>query len=213
MTKDKFIKLCQLEFGSTVFERIKWLNDVVAELPIEEWRDVVGYEGYYMVSNIGNVKSIDRLITFVRNNKEQTSLKQGKPLNPVPDPKNGYPTVCLAKEHNNRATFVHVIVAKAFVPNPYNKPFVNHIDGVKANNRVENLEWVTAKENTEHAFRIGLIKSGEEANHAKITDVQVDEIRQLLKQNEYSQEQIGAMYGVHQGTISRIKLNKFRYAI
>lgn len=96
--------------------------------------------------------------------------------------KDGYPQVVIWK--NNKGTFklVHRFVAKAFIPNPENKPCVNHIDGNKANNKVENLEWVTYSENTLHALEMGLKvpEQGEDVHNAKITNEQAVEICELL---------------------------------
>lgn len=107
----------------------------------EVYRDVVGYEGLYMVSNLGNVKSLR-----YQNKKEE------KVLTPISH-HGGYLIVHLGAKH---IRMVHVLVARAFIKNPNGKKFVNHIDGNKHNNCVDNLEWVTAKENVQHAIRTGL---------------------------------------------------------
>ena len=124
-----------------------------------DWKYIEGYEGVYQVSRYGEVRSVDHFVSC-KNGK----YKLSKGVNRVFDTtKDGYFQVGLyardidGKEFGS-ARMVHVLVAKAFVPNPENKPQVNHIDGNKQNNDASNLEWVTAKENTEHAIRTGLRK-------------------------------------------------------
>lgn len=107
----------------------------------EIFKDIVGFEGRYQVSNLGNVKSLNYLGT-----------KTPKNLKPVRHHL-GYMIVKLG---GNNWSMVHTLVAKAFIPNPEGKHCVNHIDGDKQNNAVWNLEWATYKENMEHAIRTGL---------------------------------------------------------
>lgn len=108
---------------------------------MEKYVDIPGYEGIYQVSNFGNVKSL----RYKNANRE-------KILSPI-NHYLGYQFVHLGR---SKIRMVHVLVAESFVPNPQNKPFVNHIDGNKKNNRATNLEWVTSKENMEHAIKTGL---------------------------------------------------------
>ncbi len=108
----------------------------------EIWRPVVGYEGYYEVSNLGNVRSLKR------KGYKNGNLRQGEGTT-------GYWIVVLYKDGRKTTKSVHRLVAKAFIPNPKNKPQVNHIDSNKKNNKVENLEWVTSGENEKHAYDSG----------------------------------------------------------
>jgi len=109
----------------------------------EIWKDVVGYEGMYKVSNLGNVRSLDRIITH--KNGRQFSVK-GKLLTPK-NHTGGYFQVCLgAKKYR----YVHRLVAGAFILNQENLPEVNHKDENKKNNHVDNLEWCTSKYNTNY---------------------------------------------------------------
>lgn len=107
----------------------------------ELFKEVVGYEGKYAVSNLGNVMSLNYLNT-----------KKSKLLTPIKH-HGGYLIVHLGE---NKIKMIHTLVAEAFIPNPEGKRFVNHIDGNKHNNSVSNLEWVTSKENMNHAIRTGL---------------------------------------------------------
>ena len=112
---------------------------------MEIWKDIEGYEGLYKVSNHGNIYSCVR----------QKLLKQTKIKN--------YSRVQLNKGKQITSR-VHRLVAEAFIPNPEKKPQVNHIDGDKQNNKAENLEWNTSKENINHAHRTGLATN----SHLKI---------------------------------------------
>lgn len=105
----------------------------------EEWRDVVGYEGYYQVSTHGRVRSVDRF--------DDRGFHQRSCILKSNDNGKGYRTVGLTKKSKGKRVKVHRLVAQAFIPNPENKPFVNHKDETRDNNNVDNLEWVTHKEN------------------------------------------------------------------
>lgn len=108
----------------------------------EIWKDIVNFEGIYQISNFGNLKSFKR-------NREGHVLSEK-------DKRGHYLSVILCYQSKTRCTRIHRLVAEAFIPNPENKPQVNHIDGNKQNNRVDNLEWATAIENMAHARETGL---------------------------------------------------------
>lgn len=116
----------------------------------EEWKDVVGYEGVYKVSNFGNVRSVDRLEVSSRGAKR---LRWGIVLKQKTT-EQGYATVHLRDKANDKESWppVHRLVATAFIENPEGKLTVNHKDGVKLNNHISNLEWATQQEQTQHAF-------------------------------------------------------------
>ena len=109
---------------------------------MNKWKEIQGFEGLYKISNEGKIYSnkINAIMkTYINNN--------------------GYECVQLTKNKKRKHFLVHRLVAKAFIPNIDNKPQVNHIDGNKANNRVENLEWYTNSENQIHAYKNGLNRS------------------------------------------------------
>lgn len=121
----------------------------------EVYKDITGFEGYYQVSNFGNIKSLDRYINQInhlvltkRHVKERILKHKIKA--------NGYPSTHLIKGSIEKYYSVHRLVAIAFIPNPKHYPEVNHIDGNKENNTFSNLEWCTSKYNHEHAKKTGL---------------------------------------------------------
>lgn len=107
---------------------------------MEEWKDVVGYEGLYRVSNFGRVKSLRRTATNGRRSVPERILK-------THEVRDGYITVVLYKNKIPKRLSVHRLVATAFLQNKNNYPFVNHKDENKKNNHVENLEWCTREYN------------------------------------------------------------------
>lgn len=103
----------------------------------EIWKDIEGFEGYYQVSNLGRVKSLDR---WVRNSEKSKRFVPSQIMADVSD-KDGYRELILHKNGKKKTYKVHRIVAQTFIPNPDNLPEVNHRDDNKSNNEVDNLEW------------------------------------------------------------------------
>lgn len=125
----------------------------------EIWKDIEGYENIYQVSSMGRIRSFDR---WVKRRYNTLQLKKGKILKPCLDK---YERVCLVDVDGHRHNYtIHRLVAQAFIPNPDNKPHVDHINTIKTDNRVENLRWVTHKENCNNPITIKN-KSGD--NHPK----------------------------------------------
>ncbi len=159
---------------------------------MEEWRIVLGYEGLYQVSNEGNVRSLN--YGKVRILKPATNKK-------------GYLQVSLSKNNISKSFIVHRLVALTFIPNPDNKPQVNHINSIKTDNRIENLEWNTCKENIKHAFQNGLTsgKKGELHNDVKLTELEVLEIRKIYSEGNVSYRELAKIFDkVKVGTIFSI---------
>lgn len=175
----------------------------------EIWKDILGYEDYYQVSNLGNIKSKDRNI--VRN--DFTYLRKGKIFRKSIDSL-GYEVVGLTINSKTINYKVHRLVAINFIPNLDNKLYINHIDGIKNNNWINNLEWCTSSENSLHAYKMGLRKapiydkSKENSNSAKLTEIKVSEIRNKYIPYKYSTKQLVEEYNVSESCISHIIKNR-----
>lgn len=126
----------------------------VVDLPYEVWCDVVGYEGLYMVSNKGRIKSHTRMVDYPDGTKR---LAYGKLIKRNIDSQTGYPRVHLSKNGISTTYNVHRIVAEAFIPNPLQFPIINHKDEDKTNNRADNLEWCTQEYNVNYGSRRAIV--------------------------------------------------------
>ena len=163
---------------------------------IENYKIIPDTEGMYSVSNMGHIK----------NNATNFILKPYLT-------ERGYLQVCLPfSSKEKRVTVnIHKLVAKAFVDNPYDKPYVNHINCIKTDNIFTNLEWVTPSENNEHAVKNGLIKSGEDSYLSVLTELQVLEILTALNDGVRNIE-LARKYNVAFTTIDDIRCNRtWRY--
>jgi hypothetical protein len=115
----------------------------------EIWKDITGYEGLYQVSNLGRIKSLKR----IAERKNSRCIKVGGIILKPSRSNIGYLFVVPRKNGVPHTLYIHKLVANAFIPNPESKPQVNHINGVKTDNKVDNLEWCTQSENIKHSFK------------------------------------------------------------
>lgn len=159
----------------------------------ERWRPVAGYGGAYEVSDQGRVRSYRTTKGFPRG----SSGLCGTPTALTPKNHHGYATVLLTNDDRSRAwPFVHVLVAEAFIgPKPPGSQ-VNHRDGVKTHNAVENLEYVTPGGNRRHAVMNGLAAVGERHHRAKLTREQVEEIRRRYTPTRGARQALAREFGV-----------------
>lgn len=122
---------------------------ILQDLEGEIWKDIKYYEGFYQASNLGRIKSLDR---YVDRPDKKIGYRRSRILI-QPYNHRGYKMVTLNKNAKAKVLIAHRVIAKTFIPNPENKPQVNHINGIKDDNRIENLEWCTCLENIKHYWK------------------------------------------------------------
>ena len=165
------------------------------DFPHEEWRDIVGYEGHYQVSNYGRVKSFYcNKVTLRKIIRKPVVIKDG------------YIQVSLDKDGERKCVGLHVVVAETFLTNPESKPLVNHESNTPANNCVWNLNWSTNSENQKHAVRIGTKKIGCDNPRAKLKPDQVRFIREhyIPRDKEFSLAAFSRKFGIGISTLKRV---------
>lgn len=158
----------------------------------EIFKDIKGYEGLYQISNFGNVKSLKRNIIL----KPSSNRK-------------GYLHIILYKNHKSKNSIIHRLVAQAFIPNPENKPQVNHIDGNKRNNNVNNLEWVTNSENQKHAFKLHL-QTNSGNNNPRARKINQYDLNGKLIKTWNSIYEITKELGINRSSIWRCCIGKYK---
>lgn len=166
------------------------METFLVSIDLEKWRDIVGYEGWYQVSNLGRVKRV----------KSGPNTYTGRILKTFSS--RGYPMVWLYKDGKSDAVSVHTLVLEAFGNSRPSGYECNHKNGDKSDNRMENLEWVTHSENMKHAYRVlgrrqggQENRKGENNNNARQTTQEVLKIRELYEAGEHTQRELGKMFG------------------
>ena len=174
---------------------------------IELWKDIKNYEGIYQVSNLGRIKTLDKYVNCLY---EQKRLIKSREIKTFKN-NSGYYIVSLYQNNKSKKFLVHRLVAEAFIPNLNNKKEVNHIDGNKENNCVENLEWVTAKGNILHATKNKLrIIDGCNNWQAKMTPDNILFIRNNYKPRDknFGRKALAKRFGCNVSIISNIVARK-----
>ena len=163
------------------------------------WKPIKGFEGHYEVNELGDIKSLERFVNHAIYGPMRVTEKMMKKLAGA----KGYVRVNLALDKKHHFFQVHILVAQAFIPNPYNKPQVNHKNGIKTDNRIENLEWCTNQENRDHAVKNGLHATGARLESTKRIESELSKVIDLISQG-WSHQKIAKEYGTKRQTVGKI---------
>lgn len=169
---------------------------------MEIWKNIPGLDNCYYVSNIGNIKSVGRVETGTGRIRKDKMLSLCKDTS-------GYVNCRMMVDGKQKGFLVHRLVMLAFVGEDKERKFVNHKNGIKTDNRLENLEWCTRSENVKHSFLIGL-QSNKGENHPshKMTWDKVAEIRSKFSPRKYSSRKLASEYGISKTNVLDIVNNK-----
>jgi hypothetical protein len=186
---------------------LKSLNIGIEDLPNEFWKYVPNTDNRYLISNQG------RLLTLNFKNSKRASV-----MRPATN-QNGYLHTLIVSEGKLKKVVIHRLVAQTWIENPLNKAQVNHINFIRNDNRIENLEWCTPQENTLHSYNNGRIKMpknappmrGSKNGGAKLNEEQVREIRMKFKPYKYTREMLAKEYGVKANTIKDAILRSWKH--
>lgn len=176
------------------------MNNTIQEI----WKEIPG-SLHYAISNQGKIKRLEHK-KWNKNNNSYSLFKE-KYLSVSFNNTKKYGRIAVYyKDGTKKVESIHRLVASCFLPNPYNLPQVNHIDGNKTNNYVSNLEWCTGKENMQHRINILKVKpwkNGSECNFHKLTEKEIYEIADLIKKG-VRKNKIAKMYSVVPSTITEL---------
>ena len=203
-SKDSYVKdgRCHSKLKEDFLDREKIYKEIPSLIG-EIWVSVTGFEKYYLISNFGRLKRLSRKIIL----KDcRVKIFPDRISTPKINTKNKYPNFTMVGDDKIQESHpVHRLVATAFIPNPENKPYINHKNGIKPDFRIENLEWVTGSENIIHALETGLkkVKIGEAAPNIKTTNEELNEILRL-RDSGLSNTEVGEISGVGRKYVERM---------
>ena len=165
----------------------------------EIWKEIQGYEGLYKVSSYGRFKSLAK----VSHRNKEIIMKQT-----IHD--SGYLIIGLNSGKKQKVFRTHRLIAAHFCDKPVGCDIVNHLNGIKTDNRAINLEWTTVSGNTSHSFAMGLqeVRTGEKSNFAILNEQDVISIRNKYKEGTFTQKQLGQIFNVSRPCINLIVNNK-----
>jgi hypothetical protein len=167
----------------------------------EEFKDIPGWEGYYQVSNLGVVRSLNRTVVSVTGKVYNRKSK----IMPQHTNEDGYKIVYLSRNGRDITMGVHRAMGLAFIPNPKNKPMINHLNSNRADNRLDNLEWCTNAENIQHSFDMGISSNkGEKHPRAVLTMGKVRAIREELAKGK-TPLQVANLLGVKRRNVYAVR--------
>jgi len=170
----------------------------------ELWKPILGYEDYYEISNLGRVAALSREVKMPNGGFRRTDDFE---ISQSYD-KDGYMKCRLTLNGKRKDFRVHRLVCIAFLENPENKKQVNHINGIKSDNKLSNLEWCTIEENMSHTFKMGLkTQKGIKNNMSKLTDSDIINIRNLIREG-LTNIKISKLYNVTPSNISCIRTGR-----
>ena len=175
---------------------------------LEVWKSICDFEGFYEISNLGNVRSVERL---VHKSNGRHAIFKSNPLKPTMGA--GYFRVVLSMEGFKRTLSIHRLIAIAFIPNPKKLSCINHKNGIKTDNSLGNLEWCSYSENTKHAFKTGLLtsglkgKTGESHPTSKLKSKEVVIIKDLINAGQ-TLISIAKRFNISDKAISDIKIGR-----